>query len=215
MKMKARALSILTYFVIIILLILLFDHLWPDNKVWALIIPLVVGGLITHFIRKAFDFIFDAYNRTSEQPFWGVSFKVDNALRKFVAYGASCGRVIQAGNFKADYDLEVEMTITIQNESPYTAYNLNVSYLPNDYSKLYTLIDSRENKLQPLEGNGHVDFTLRIMSHYYDVYAFEVDKDIQQIYKIGKEESLLNGSKLVIKYCDAKHKEHIKTEVIN
>lgn len=215
MKMKARALSILTYFVITILLILLFDHLWPDNKVWALIIPLVVGGLITHFIRKAFDFIFDAYNRTSEQPFWGVSFKVDNALRKFVAYGASCGRVIQAGNFKADYDLEVEMTITIQNESPYTAYNLNVSYLPNDYSKLYTLIDSRENKLQPLEGNGHVDFTLRIMSHYYDVYAFEVDKDIQQIYKIGKEESLLNGSKLVIKYCDAKHKEHIKTEVIN
>ena len=215
MKMKARALSILTYFVITILLILLFDHLSPDNKVWALIIPLVVGGLITHFIRKAFDFIFDAYNRTSEQPFWGVSFKVDNALRKFVAYGASCGRVIQAGNFKADYDLEVEMTITIQNESPYTAYNLNVSYLPNDYSKLYTLIDSRENKLQPLEGNGHVDFTLRIMSHYYDVYAFEVDKDIQQIYKIGKEESLLNGSKLVIKYCDAKHKEHIKTEVIN
>lgn len=215
MKMKARALSILTYFVIIILLILLFDHLWPDNKVWALIIPLVVGGLITHFIRKAFDFIFDAYNRTSDQPFWDVSFKVDNALRKFVAYGASCGRVIQAGNFKADYDLEVEMTITIQNESPYTAYNLNVSYLPNDYSKLYTLIDSRENKLQPLEGNGHVDFTLRIMSHYYDVYAFEVDKDIQQIYKIGKEESLLNGSKLVIKYCDAKHKEHIKTEVIN
>ena len=215
MKMKARALSILTYFVITILLILLFDHLWPDNKVWALIIPLVVGGLITHFIRKAFDFIFDAYNRNSEQPFWGVSFKVDNALRKFVAYGASCGRVIQAGNFKADYDLEVEMTITIQNESPYTAYNLNVSYLPNDYSKLYTLIDSRENKLQPLEGNGHVDFTLRIMSHYYDVYAFEVDKDIQQIYKIGKEESLLNGSKLVIKYCDAKHKEHIKTEVIN
>ena len=215
MKMKARALSILTYFVITILLILLFDHLWPDNKVWALIIPLVVGGLITHFIRKAFDFIFDAYNRTSEQPFWGVSFKVDNALRKFVAYGASCGRVIQAGSFKADYDLEVEMIITIQNESPYTAYNLNVSYLPNDYSKLYTLIDSRENKLQPLEGNGHVDFTLRIMSHYYDVYAFEVDKDIQQIYKIGKEESLLNGSKLVIKYCDAKHKEHIKTEVIN
>lgn len=213
--MKARALSILTYFVITILLILLFDHLSPDNKVWALIIPLVVGGLITHFIRKAFDFIFDAYNRTSEQPFWGVSFKVDNALRKFVAYGASCGRVIQAGNFKADYDLEVEMTITIQNESPYTAYNLNVSYLPNDYSKLYTLIDSRENKLHPLEGNGHVDFTLRIMSHYYDVYAFEVDKDIQQIYKIGKEESLLNGSKLVIKYCDAKHKEHIKTEVIN
>ena len=213
--MKARALSILTYFVITILLILLFDHLWPDNKVWALIIPLVVGGLITHFIRKAFDFIFDAYNRTSEQPFWGVSFKVDNALRKFVAYGASCGRVIQAGNFKADYDLEAGMTITIQNESPYTAYNLNVSYLPNDYSKLYTLIDSRENKLQPLEGNGHVDFTLRIMSHYYDVYAFEVDKDIQQIYKIGKEESLLNGSKLVIKYCDAKHKEHIKTEVIN
>ena len=213
--MKARALSILTYFVITILLILLFDHLWPDNNVLASIIPLVVGGLITHFIRKAFDFIFDAYNRTSEQPFWGVSFKVDNALRKFVAYGASCGRVIQAGSFKADYDLEVEMIITIQNESPYTAYNLNVSYLPNDYSKLYTLIDSRENKLQPLEGNGHVDFTLRIMSHYYDVYAFEVDKDIQQIYKIGKEESLLNGSKLVIKYCDAKHKEHIKTEVIN
>ena len=112
MKMKARALSILTYFVITILLILLFDHLWPDNKVWALIIPLVVGDLITHLIRKAFDFIFDAYNRTSEQPFWGVSFEVDNALRKFVAYGASCGRVIQAGNFKADFPANVNFRIT-------------------------------------------------------------------------------------------------------
>ena len=154
-------------------------------------------------------------SNASDEAYLGVSVRVNHSSRNFVGYGASCGKVIQAGNFKADYDLEVEMTITIQNESPYTAYNLNVSYLPNDYSKLYTLIDSRENKLQPLEGNGHVDFTLRIMSHYYDVYAFEVDKDIQQIYKIGKEESLLNGSKLVIKYCDAKHKEHIKTEVIN
>ena len=215
MNTKARILSIITYAVITILLILLFDHIWPDNKVWTLIIPLVVGGLITHFIRKAFDFIFDAYNRSSEQPFLGVTFKVDNAIRKFVAYGASCGRVIQAGNFKADYDLEVELTITVQNESPFTAYNLNVSYLPNDYSKLYTLIDTRDNMLQPLEGNGHVDFTLRIMSHYYDVYASEVDKDIHEIYKIGKEVSLLNGSKLEIKYRDTKHKGHIKTEIIN
>lgn len=215
MNTKARILSIITYVVITILLFLLFDYIWPDNKVWTLIIPLVVGGLITHFIRKAFDFIFDAYNRNSEQPFLGVTFKVDNALRKFVAYGASCGRVIQAGNFKADYDLEVELTITVQNESPFTAYNLNVSYLPNDYSKLYTLIDSRENKLQPLEGNGHMDFTLRILSHYYDVYASEVDKDIHKIYKVGKEVSLLNGSKLEIKYRDTKHKEHIKTKIIN
>jgi hypothetical protein len=214
MSRKAWICAIVTSAAITVGLIFLLDYIWPNEKVITKVVPLVVGALITHFIRKFFDFIFDAFNRSPEQPFLGVSVTVDHASRKFVAYGASCGRVIQAGNFKADYDLEVDLIVTVQNESPYTAYKLNLSYSPNEYSKLYTLIDSRENKLQPLDGNGHLDFNLRIMRLYYDVYASDVDKDIHEIYKIGKEVSLFNGSKLIINYCDSKHKEHIKTEIL-
>ena len=112
---------------------------------------------------------------------------------------------------KADYEVEVELNVIIQNESPYTVYEVDVSYAPNQYSEKYTLIDKRENKLQPLEGNKHFDFTLRIMKHYYDVYASDVD---QELYRIGKGISPLNGSKLIIKYKDSKHKAQVKTQVL-
>jgi hypothetical protein len=150
----------------------------------------------------------------SDIPYLGVSLKVDHVLRKFVSYGASEGEIIQAGNFRANYEVEAELKITIQNESHDTIYGLEVSFVPNESSKNCKLIDSRQNKLEPLEGNNHVDFTLRIINHYYDVYASDVDKDIQKIYKLGKDVSLLNGSKLIIKYKDSKHKEQVKTEVI-
>ncbi len=158
MNTKTWIYSIITYVVLTVGLILLFDYFWPDNKVISLIIPLVVGALITHFVRKIFDFIPDIFNRKGEKPFWGV--------------------------------------------------------LINLYSQKYTLIDKRENKLQPLEGNKHVDFTLRIMNHYYDVFASDVDKDIQKVYKIGKDTSILNGSKLIIRYKDSKHKAQDKTVVL-
>ena len=214
MNTKTWFYSIITYVVLTVGLILLFDYFWPDNKVISLIIPLIVGALITHFVRKIFDFIPDIFNRKVEKPFLGVLIKVDHTSRRFTGYGASCGEVIQAGNFKANYEVEAELKVTIQNESPYTAYELDVSYAPNQYSQKYTLIDKRENKLQPLEGNKHVDFTLRIMNHYYDVFASDVDKDIQKLYKIGKDTSILNGSKLIIRYKDSKHKAQVKTEVL-
>ena len=214
MNTKTWFYSIITYVVLTVGLILLFDYFWPDNKVISLIIPLIIGALITHFVRKIFDFIPDIFNRKVEKPFLGVLIKVDHTSRRFTGYGASCGEVIQAGNFKANYEVEAELKVTIQNESPYTAYELDVSYAPNQYSQKYTLIDKRENKLQPLEGNKHVDFTLRIMNHYYDVFASDVDKDIQKLYKIGKDTSNLNGSKLIIRYKDSKHKAQVKTEVL-
>lgn len=215
MNTKAWIYSIITYVVLTVGLILLSDYIWPDNKVISLIIPLVVGAIITHFVRKIFDFITDFFNCKIEKPFLGVLIKVDHTSRRFTGYGASCGEVIQAGYFKANYEVELELNVTIQNESPYTAYELDVSYIPNQYLEDYILIDNRENKLQPLEGNKHFVFTLRIMRQYYDVYASEVDKDIQQIYKLGKEISLLNGSKLIIKYKDSKHEDLVKTEVID
>jgi hypothetical protein len=49
------------------------------------------------------------------------------------------------------------------------------------------------------------------MRHYYDVYASDVDKEL---YQIGKGGSPLNGSELIIKYKDFKHKEQVKTEVL-
>ncbi len=82
------------------------------------------------------------------------------------------------------------------------------------YTQKFSLIDSRVNKLQPLKGNEHFNFTLRILNNYYDVYHQDVDKDIQRIYKVGKDTSLLNGSKVVIKYLDSKHKTIFKTEII-
>lgn len=211
MNTKARILSIITYAVITILLIILFDYIWPHHKVESLIIPLVVGGLITHFIRKAFDYISDAYNRIFEKPFLGVSIETNNIYRKFIGYGASCGEVIQAGNYKADYKVEIELNVTIQNESSYTAYELDVSYTPNHYSNNYIIIDSRQNKLQPLEGNKHIEFKLRIIKYYNDVYASDIDNETQ---KIGKESSPLNGSVLYIRYQDSKHEGHIITKVL-
>lgn len=155
----------------------------------------------------------EATEANSEQiaPFLGVQIKVNNIFRKVIGYGASCGEVIQAGNFKANYEVEIDLNVTIQNESPYTAYKLDVSYIPNHYSKNYTLIDSRENKLQPLEGNKHIDFKLRIIKQYNDVYASDVDNET---HKIEKEPSPLNGSVLNIEYIDFKHKMYTITEVL-
>lgn len=211
MSRKAWICAIVTSAAITVGLIFLLDYFWPNDKVMTKVIPLVVGALITHFIRKAYDFIFDLFNCRKEMPFLAVSLKINHTSRRMTGYGASCGDVIQAGNFRANYEVEVELNITIQNESPYTAYGLNVSYSPNEYSKNYTLIDNRENKLQPLAGDNHFDFTLRIMKHYYDVYSSDVDKEV---YKIGKGISPLNGSKLTIKYLDSKHKEHIRTKIV-
>lgn len=153
-------------------------------------------------------------NDESEEAYLGVSVKVNHSSRNFVGYGASCGEVIQAGNFKANYEVEAELTITIQNESPNTIYKVEVGYIPNDYSKRFTLVDSRQNKLQPLEGNKHFEFILKIKNEYYDMYAHDVDKDLRELYKVGKDVSILNGSKVIIKYLDSKHKEHTKTEDI-
>lgn len=217
MNAKARILSLVTYVVLSAALIFLFDWIWPDNRIWTTVVPLVVGGLITHFIRKAYDFIFDYYNRNKVDPFLGISLKVNHTFRKFVGYGASCGDVIQAGNFKANYEVELELIVTIQNESPETIYELEVNFVPNPNLSKYkhTLIDQRENKLQPLEGNKHLDFLLRMNNTYYDVYAYDVDKETQEINKVGKGISLLNGSLLNVKYRDAKHKTYTKKEVLN
>ena len=211
MNTRAWFYSIITYIVLTVGLILLFDHIWPDNKIISLIIPLVIGALITHFVRKIFDFIPDIFNLKKETPYLGVLIKVDHTSRRMTGYGASCGEIIQAGNFKANYEVEVGLNITVQNESPFTAYRLNISYYPNEYSKNYTLIDNRENKFQPLAGDNHFDFSLRIVKYYYDVYSSDVDKEV---YKIGKGISPLNGSMLNIKYLDSKHKEHFRTEII-
>lgn len=153
-------------------------------------------------------------SNASDEAYLGVSVRFNHSSRNFVGYGASCGKVIQAGNFKANYEVEAELTITIQNESPSTIYKVDVSYIPNSYSKRYTLVDSRQNKLQPLEGNKHFEFILRIKNDYYDMYAHDVDKDLRELYKVGKDVSILNGSKIIIKYLDSKHKEHTTTEVI-
>ena len=178
--------------------------------------PLVVGGLITHFVRKVFDFIFDYYNRSRVEPSLAVLIKVDNSFRKFVGYGASNAEIIQAGNFKANYEVEVELTVTIQNESPDTIYGLEVSFVPNvKLSRYnYTIVDPRNNKLEPLEGNDHFDFKIRLMTNYYDVYASEVDKELRQIHHVGKGLSPLSGSVLNVNYRDSKKKTYNKSEII-
>lgn len=216
MKAKAWILSLVTYVLLSIGLIFLFDWIWPNNKVWTTVVPLIVGGLITHFLRKAFDFIFEYYNRDKAEPVLAVSIKVDNSSRSFTGYGASNGEVIQAGNFKANYEVEVELKVTIQNESPDTIYGLEVGFVPNSNLSRYkyTIIDPRENKLQPLEGNDHIDFKLRLINNYYDVHASEVDKELQQIYQFGKGPSLLSGSVLNLKYRDSRQKTFSKSEII-
>lgn len=214
MNRKVWIRTIITYVVLTVALIFLFDYLCPKNKVWTLIIPFVVSGLITHFIRKVFDFIYDAFSSNTTDSFLNISVKIENSSRRFLGYGASCGEVIQAGNFKADYEVEVELDITIQNESNNIIYGLNIGYTPNQYSNNYTIIDSRENKLQPLEANKNIEFRVRIEKMYHDVYAHEVDKDIRKIYKMGKDVSLLHGSEIIVNYLDSRHKKCCKKEII-
>lgn len=143
-----------------------------------------------------------------------MTFNIEGASRNFVGYGTSNGAVIHAGNFKANYEVKAEVSIIIQNESPTTIYGVEVSFTPNDYSKQYTLLDTRQNKLEPLEGNKHFEYKLRIVHYYCDVYAQDADKDIHKLYKLGKDVSLLNGAKINISYRDSKHKERSQTEVI-
>ena len=151
-----------------------------------------------------------------EETYLGVAIKVDHTSRRMTGYGASEGSVIQAGHFKANYEVEAELTITIQNESPNTIYGVEVSYIPNQYTQKYTLTDTRDNKLQPLEGDKYIEFRLRIMKEYYDMYAQDVDKEFgSRVCKVGKGVSLLNGSSICINYRDAKHNEHTITEVVN
>ena len=151
----------------------------------------------------------------SEEAYLGVAIKVEHTSRRMTGYGASEGSVIQAGHFKANYEVEAELTVTIQNESPNTIYGVEVSFIPNQYSQKYTLTDSRENKLQPLEGDKHFECKLRIMNEYYDMYAQDVDNEFGcRINRVGKGVSLLSGSKILISYKDAKHKLYTKTEVI-
>jgi len=150
-----------------------------------------------------------------EETYLGVAIKVDHTSRRMTGYGASEGSVIQAGHFKANYEVEAELTITIQNESQNTIYEVEVSYIPNQYTQKYTLTDIRDNKLQPLEGDKHFEFRLRIMNEYFDKYAQDVDNEFcSRINKVGKGVSLLNGSKINIRYKDSKHKAYTKTEVL-
>ncbi len=215
MNTKAWTYSFIIYVVLTLGLIYLFDKIWPENKTLTTIIPLVIGGLITHLIRKLYDFIFELFNRKSVETFIGVTIKVDNTSRRMTGYGASEGRIIQAGHFKANYEVEAELTITIQNESPNTIYEVEVSYIPNQYTQKYTLTDTRDNKLQPLEGDKHFEFRLRIMNEYFDMYAQDVDKEFgSRVCNVGKGVSFLNGSEICINYKDAKHKAYTKTEVL-
>lgn len=175
----------------------------------------IVGILLTIYLNKKQNkgakLKKETEDSVQDEPYIGVSYKVSHTSRRIIGFGSSCGNVVPAGHFKADYEVEVELNVTIQNESPYTVYEVDVSYAPNQYSEKYTLIDKRENKLQPLEGNKHFDFTLRIMKHYYDVFASDVD---QELYRIGKGIRPLDGSKLIIKYKDSKHKAQVKTQVL-
>lgn len=215
MNTKAWICAIITYTIITISLIYAFDYCWPQKKVATTVVPFVVSGLITHLIRKLYDYIYEFFNRQSIDTHLGISIKVEHTSRKMTGYGISEGSVIQAGQFKANYEVEAELTITIQNESPNTIYKVEVSYIPNQYTQKYTLTDTRDNKLQPLEGDKHFDFKLRIMNEYFDKYAQDVDNEFgRRIIKVGKGVSFLNGSKIYIKYMDSKHKEHLVTKLV-
>ena len=185
-------------------------------------------GLIAGIVGLALTvFLYKKQNRSTalsaensiqpelEKTYLGVAIKVDHTSRRMTGYGASEGNVIQAGHFKANYEVEAELTITIQNESPNTIYEVEVSYIPNQYTQKYTLTDTRDNKLQPLEGDKHFEFRLRVMNEYFDKYAQDVDNEFgSRINKVGKGVSLLTGSKICISYKDAKHNEHTFTEVV-
>lgn len=151
----------------------------------------------------------------SDETYLGIAVKLDHTSRRITGYGVSEGSIIQAGHFKANYEVEAELIVTIQNESPNTIYEVTVSYIPNQYTQKYALTDTRENKLQPLEGDKHFEFKLRIMNEFYDMYAQDVDKEFgSRVCKVGKGVSLLNGSKINIRYKDSKHKAYTKTEVL-
>ena len=96
------------------MLIILCDHFWPEDKVMTKVIPLVIGALITNYIRKSYDGLFDIFNRKSEKPFLGVLIKTNHKSRRIIGFGSSCGNVVPAGHFKADYEVEVELNVIIQ-----------------------------------------------------------------------------------------------------
>ena len=156
----------------------------------------------------------ETVEETDEALFLGVSMSLDHTSRRIIGYGASNGEIIQVGNFKANYEVEIELNVIIQNESLETIYEVAVDYVPNSFSATYKLIDTRQHKLQPLEGNKHFEFKLRINKMYYDVYAQDVDSEICQINKIGKGISPLNGAKFIIKYKNSKHEAHVVTETV-
>lgn len=83
------------------------------------------------------------FSIANQKPFLGVLIKTNHKSRRIIGFGSSCGNVVSAGHFKADYEIEVELNVIIQNESPYTVYEVDVSYAPNQYSEKYTLIDKR------------------------------------------------------------------------
>ena len=208
----------------IILIVLLDIQSWIDeyanfNTFLGLLIGIISIFLTIYLYKKQIKSSTKHKKETniypeSVEPYVDISIKVNHVSRRMTGYGASEGEIIQAGHFKANYEVEAELTLTIQNESPDTIYQLEVGFMPNQNLQRCTLIDRRENNHQPLEGNKHFEFILRIVNYYYDVYAQDTDKDILKIYKVGKDMSLLCGSKINIKYLDSKHKEHSKTEVI-
>ena len=197
---------------------------WIDNSAnmntFLGLIAGIVGLILTVYFYKKQKRSTTLLTENSIQPeieetYLGVAIKVDHTSRRMTGYGASEGSVIQAGHFKANYEVEAELTMTIQNESQNTIYEVEVSYIPNQYTQKYTLTDTRDNKLQPLEGDKHFEFRLRIMNEYFDMYAQDVDNEFgSRINKVGKDVSLLNGSKINIRYKDSKHKAYTKTEVL-
>ena len=197
---------------------------WIDNSAnmntFLGLIAGIVGLILTVYFYKKQKRSTTLLTENSIQPeieetYLGVAIKVDHTSRRMTGYGASEGSVIQAGHFKANYEVEAELTMTIQNESQNTIYEVEVSYIPNQYTQKYTLTDTRDNKLQPLEGDKHFEFRLRIMNEYFDMYAQDVDNEFgSRINKVGKGVSLLNGSKINIRYKDSKHKAYTKTEVL-
>lgn len=208
----------------IILIVLLDIQSWIDeyanfNTFLGLLIGIISIFLTIYLYKKQIKSSTKQKKETnfypeSVEPYVDISIKVDHVSRRMTGYGASEGEIIQAGRYKANYEVEAELRVTIQNESPDTIYQLEIGFTPNQYSQKYTLIDRRDNNHQPLEGNKHFEFVLRIVNYYYDVYAQDIDKDIHKIYKVGKDTSLLCGSKINIIYLDSKHKKHSKTKII-
>ncbi len=215
MNRKGIVLAYIIFLILLVILIITSNYIWPNEKWWIKIFYLVISAIIVLIINKTYDYCCHLFKSKNNEPYLGVSIKIDNVLRKFVGYGASCDEVIQAGHFKANYEVNAELIIIVQNESPYPAYEVDVRFQPNDYSRKYTLVDLRQNKLQPLEGNKHFEFKLQITNVYYDMYALDVDLENKKLYRLGKGISILNGSKIIINYRDSNHGIHTATEVIS